>query len=674
MGVIMSKKLTYEKLEQRVRQLEKEKQENKNIVEELVKSQKYFRSLLHNAQDGVVTVDSSRRVLDWNPGAQIIFGYSSDEAKGRNFEDLIRHPDVKQEVYNNTNQILSGQIVKPMESVRYRKDGNSVHVRISVAPIIIDGVVKGAVILYTDISERKKAEEDLNKSEQNYRDIVEQTSDLITKVNKKGRITFVNHMSQEIFGLSPHECVGMSAFDFVHPSDKKYTQKWFNDMVAMQKVKGKIENRQVGKNGKSHNMLWTCNLLYDSSGNIIEINGTAKDITERKKLQEDTLKARKLESLGEMAGGIAHDFNNLLYMITGNISLAQDDLNPETRTSEALKNAEEACFKAKNLTAKLITFSKGGAPVKKIASIKELLKASVGSALKESDIKTEISIVDNVRKANIDENQIKHVIHNIVVNAKESMDNKGQLKATCENIDIDKDNQRLSHGKYIKITVKDQGCGIPEEILKKIFDPYFSTKEIGHKKGQGLGLGVSHSIVEKHNGLITVESDLKKGSIFSIYLPAMKLSKTENSSVSKEKTISQKPLNQSITGKNKILVMDDEEMIRNLMSRFLNKLGYDVETCTEGGKAVEIYKNAMESKKPFNIAILDLTNKSGMGGQETMKRLLEIDPAVKGIIITGYSSDSVVENYKAYGFSGILQKPSTTEALQKVINEVLSKD
>jgi len=294
--------------------------------------------------------------------------------------------------------------------------------------------------------------------------------------------------------------------------------------------------------------------------------------------------------------------------------------------------------------------------------------------LNESNIKAKIYITDAIRQVNIDEGQIKQVIRNIVVNAKEAMDDNGQFKVSCENIDIPQEGLlTLNQGKYIKISFEDQGRGISKENMEKIFDPYFSTKDMGIDKGQGLGLTISYSIVQKHGGLINVESELETGSIFSVYLPAIS-AKEPDLQKPKEKPVAQKPVKQPATGTRKILLMDDEEAIRNFLGIVLNRLGYDVETCIEGKETVEIYKKAMESKEPFDVAILDLTNKFGMGGQETMRRLLEIDQNAKGIVITGYSDNPVVANFKAYGFSGVITKPATRDELSRVINEVLSKD
>jgi signal transduction histidine kinase/ActR/RegA family two-component response regulator len=410
--------------------------------------------------------------------------------------------------------------------------------------------------------------------------------------------------------------------------------------------------------------------IYQSVGLIKE--ELDELFTERTRFEGQLQQSHKMESIGRLAGGIAHDFNNLLYVVMGNISLAQDDLKPEIETSESLKEAEKACIKAKELAARLITFSKGGDPVKKMMFINDLLKDIVISVLSGSNIKPEISISDDLRQINIDEGQIKQVVRNIIVNAREAMDDNGHLKVSCENIDITEEGYpTLNQGEYIKISFKDQGCGISKENFEKIFDPYFSTKDMGVDKGQGLGLTVSYSIIQKHRGLIAVESETGTGSTFSVYLPTF-LVKEPDLQKSEEKPKAQESIKKPATSTGKILLMDDERAIRKFLGRVINKLGYDVETCIEGKEVVEIYTKAMESKQPFDVVILDLTNKIGMGGQATMKKLLEINPDAKGIVITGYSDDPVVANFRAYGFSGFITKPATMEELNKVIKEILS--
>ncbi|MCP4671459.1 MAG: response regulator [Desulfobacula sp.] len=383
---------------------------------------------------------------------------------------------------------------------------------------------------------------------------------------------------------------------------------------------------------------------------------------------------KKMESIGTLAGGLAHDFNNLLYVILGNINLAEDNLQNGNLASENLKEAENACLSAKKLTKKLITFSKGGSPVKEKTSIDNLVRNVVIAAFEKSDVHPVFSIPNDINPIEVDINQIKQVVNNITVNAKEAMNNKGVFKVYFENIDITKkDNLALASGKYIKLSFKDNGTGIPKQNINKIFDPYFTTKEMSVQKAQGLGLSICHSIITSHNGLITVKSEPETGTTFIIYLPAL-ISKEPDLQKPAEKPVAETSAKQPDTIKSKILLMDDEKSIRDIMGQTIKRLGYEVETCIEGTKAVEIYTEAMESNKPFDAVILDLTNQFGMGGQEAMVKLLEIDPDAKGIIITGYYNDQVVTNYKAYGFSGFLTKPAVRDELSRVISKVISKN
>ena len=518
----------------------------------------------------------------------------------------------------------------------------------------------------------KQAEISLKESEQRFRTVADFTFNWEYWVSPDNQYVYVSPSCKRITGYIPDDFINNPdlLMEIIHPDDRAIMNNHTHIVTESGGITS-VDFRIITKDGDERWISHICQPVYDNDGHFIGRRGTNRDITGHKKMQREVLKAHKLESIATLAGGIAHDFNNLLFMVMGNISLAQDDLKFETETSESLKAAQEACNKAKELSAQLITFSKGGEPIKQISSINDLLKDAVTSALQGVDIKPEFFITDAVRQVNIDENQIRQVFYNLIVNAKEAMDDNGQLKISCENIDIPQEGYlTLNQGKYIKISFKDHGCGIAKNNLEQIFDPYFSTKERGSDKGQGLGLAASYSIIEKHKGLITVESEPGTGSIFTVYLKAA-LAKETDLKNSVEKPLSKEPVKQTVTGKRKILLMDDEESIRSFLGQVISRLGYNVETCTEGKEAVATYKNAIESKEPFDAVILDLTNKIGMGGQETMKKLIEIDPAVRGIVITGYFEDPVVANFRAYGFSGFLTKPATRDELNRVINEVI---
>jgi|GEM_PF-6791665 len=349
----------------------------------------------------------------------------------------------------------------------------------------------------------------------NYVDnIIDSMMDTLIVVTPEGIIQKVNQATCDLLGYQKEDLIGQSI-------GKILLREEVSELLKNGVIK-EIETRYLAKNGSKIPVLFSGSVMQDQDSNILGIVCVALDITEQKRLQEEVLKAHKLESLGVLAGGIAHDFNNLLQVVSGNISLAEYDLKPEIGMSESLRAAEDACLKVKKLTARLITFSKGGDPIKGMMPIDNLLKETVVSSLQGSNIKSTVSIPDDIRPVNIDEGQIKQVIRHIVINAKAAMADNGHLKVSCENIEISKkDSLALNPGNYIKISFKDQGCGISKENLGKIFDPYFSTKDMGAVKGQGLGLTVSYSIIKRHGGVLTVASELGTGTTLSVYLPVI---------------------------------------------------------------------------------------------------------------------------------------------------------
>lgn len=391
------------------------------------------------------------------------------------------------------------------------------------------------------------------------------------------------------------------------------------------------------------------------------------DIKPDIKAEDEFQKIRNLESIAALSGGIAHDYNNLLTVIIGNISLIQSYIEPDDMIYGLLDEALEASMTAKSLTQKLITFSRGGAPIMETASIAPVIKSATEFTLSGSNIKCEFSIPGDLLLVQIDKTQIGHVIHNLVMNAREAMPSGGIIKVSAENVNITDKSRGLGKGNYVKISITDQGIGISKEILGNIFDPYFSTKDMGTEKGMGLGLSICHSIIKKHNGDIVAESTAGAGTSLHFYLPA-----------SEETIVTQKSLKISekeklVLGKGRILVMDDEKMVIKITGHILNRLGYDASFSKDGAQAIEIYKEAIESGNPFDAVILDLTVRGGMGGEEAIKKLIEIDPKIKAIVSSGYSDSPVMTSYKDYGFIGVVAKPYNINELSQKLNEVLRK-
>jgi nitrogen-specific signal transduction histidine kinase/CheY-like chemotaxis protein len=399
--------------------------------------------------------------------------------------------------------------------------------------------------------------------------------------------------------------------------------------------------------------------IFDDSGDVVMVAEYIRNITEQKRQEEELRKAHKLESLGVLAGGIAHDFNNLLTGILGNISLAKIMTDPDSKSFKRLDEAEKAISRARDLTQQLMTFSKGGSPVKKTASLEQIVRDSASFILRGSNVRYVLVVPELVWPVEVDEGQMNQVINNLIINADQSMAEGGIIEIVIENLAVSPQNEMsLKEGRYVKITIRDHGVGIPEQHLHKIFDPYFTTKQ----KGSGLGLTSVYSIIKNHDGYVGVESKVGVGATFQIYIPA---SENRLMEVTERKESSH-------AGSGRILVMDDEEIIREVATAILEHLNYSAVVCCAGREAIELYQQAIATKMPFAAVIMDLTIPGGMGGEETMKKLLEIDKGVVGIVSSGYCNDPILSSYRDYGFSGIVGKPYSLDELGKVLHDLLA--
>ncbi len=527
----------------------------------------------------------------------------------------------------------------------------------------------------SEITQRERAEEELRESEGNYRTIFENIQDVYYESSLDGVILEVSPSIDRISQYKRDELIGKSLYDIYTNPDER------DEFIKVILAKGRVNDFEVNltdKDGSQAPCSISTLLVADEQGNPLKLVGSMRDLKERKQAEQEKRKletklqqAQKLEAIGILAGGLAHDFNNLLAIIVGNIDLAKDDIKSEVGISENLIEAEKASLRAKELTKQLITFSKGGEPVKEVGSIGDLVKDTTNLTISGSNARCEFSLPENLWLAEFDEGQMKHVIKNLIDNTLESMPDCGSIDIQAENFEIDSETAEsispFSEGKYIKISIRDHGVGIPEEHLSKIFDPYFSTKEMGVQKGMGMGLATTYSIINRHDGHITVESEVGIGTTFTLYLPAHEKDFRKLKPVEKLKP--EKPA--VLTGR--ILLMDDEKMIRNLSRQMLSRLGYEPETAKDGVEAIELYKKAKDTGKLFDAVILDLTIKGGMGGKDTVKALMEIDPQVKAIVSSGYSNDLVMTNFRAYGFIGALPKPYPTKDLKDILSKIIMK-
>ncbi len=443
-------------------------------------------------------------------------------------------------------------------------------------------------------------------------------------------------------------------------SDGRLSYKKANEMIAIAFEKGSHRFEWDHKRADGEVFPVEVLLTAISDGEKKTLHVVWREISDRIKAEKELLKMKKIESVGILAGGIAHDFNNILAAILGNINLALLDNGLNKKTKGLLTEAEKASLRAKNLTQQLLTFSQGGAPVREISSLECVIKESADFILHGDKVACKYNIPDDLWLVDIDKGLISQVIQNIVLNASQAMPDGGTIEIICENISLignifppqEKDRE------YVKIFIQDHGIGIPENLIDKIFDPYLSTKQ----EGSGLGLAICHSIITKHDGTIVVDSSPGSGASFTICLPASgnKMSPTQT------KTEERKVFSQV-----KILIMDDQIMVRDVTKKMLNKLGHEVILSADGTEALNLYQEAMVSGNPISLIIMDLTIPGGMGGKEAVREVHNIDPKAKVIVSSGYSNDPVMANFKDYGFCATIVKPFKLQDLSRIISQVL---
>jgi PAS domain S-box-containing protein len=492
--------------------------------------------------------------------------------------------------------------------------------------------------------------------------LLTQVRNAVIATDLDGKVIYWNRHAEVLYRWQAGEVIGKNFLEMaVSPENRKAAEEIF---AAIHRT-GHWEGECVGqrKDGSAFPAHVVNSVLKDNNGNVTGFVGVSVDLTEKKKMEEEMQKMQRLESLGVLAGGIAHDFNNILTGIMGNISYVKLLFDPEDEIYKTLGEADEACFRAKALTQQLLTFAKGGAPVKKTINIGALVKEVAAFALHGSNVRGDFSMAENLWRVEADPGQISQVIQNLVINAQQAMPKGGtiHIQATNENINSHAAHGGipLAQGNYIKIIVADEGIGIPEDLLPKIFDPYFTTKQ----KGSGLGLATVYSILRRHGGYITVKSRLGVGTSFEVYLPA-----TTRPS---EEPALPVPTAQLFRGAGRILVMDDEEVVRQVLGKILRRLGYEVDFALTGQEAIEKYERALAAKMPYDIVIMDLTIPGGAGGREVIEILRKKDPQIRAIVASGYSIDPILSEYKKHGFRGAVNKPFRVNELLGVIQNVM---
>ncbi len=490
--------------------------------------------------------------------------------------------------------------------------------------------------------------------------------DAVITTDLQGRVTMLNVVAEQLTGRSTATAVNRAIDDVLC--------LWDPDGATVQEVpiarileSGRMPEAEanaslIAPDGSRLAVNLTGAPISDGEGQKVGVVLVVRDITESVRLTQERVRASKLESLGVLAGGIAHDFNNVLTAVVGNIALARNDETLSRETASWLEEAERACLRARTLTHQLLTFSRGGDPVKRPMHIGPLVDATVRFAVSGSNVRCAVEVAPDLWTVEADEGQIEQVVHNIVLNAKQAMPRGGQVHVTCSNVRLaSPPDAPIAPGamrQYVRISVKDQGAGIPAEHLERIFDPYFTTKQ----SGTGLGLAVSHAVIKNHGGLLQTESVVGTGTVFHIMLPR---------STKRVAPASAMPAIVIPHGRGRVLVMDDDKSIATVTASMLKSLGYTPDVASDGEMAVERYLQALEAGEPFDAVVMDLTVPGGMGGAEALAQLREYDPAICAIVMSGYADTGLLADYQQVGFAGRLAKPFSLRDLAVTLHDLL---
>ena len=516
-----------------------------------------------------------------------------------------------------------------------------------------------------NITARAEAIRELAREKEQLQITLRSIADGVITTDTQGKVVLINRAAERLTGWTFGEAHGKKITSVLKLFNEKTGVPLANPAMQILESGAALVAAQQGTlrertaEDPERLILASAASIRDRHSNIVGVVVVFRDVTEERKLDEERFRASKLESIGILAGGIAHDFNNILQALLGNISLAQMHLGENPKVSKLLANAERASLRARDLTQQLLTFSKGGMPVKVTASVEQIIRESSTFALRGSNVSCEFRLPANLVPVEVDQGQISQVINNLIINADQAMPDGGTVILGAELV-AEPDVQGLPQRRdgYIRIYVEDSGIGIPPELLPKIFDPYFTTKQ----RGSGLGLSTCYSIVKNHGGVITADSIVGRGTKFSVFLPA---------------STNEVPVTDTTTtgvegGQGHVLLMDDEENVRMIAGNMLTFLGYTVEFAADGREGISKYQAARGDGKPFDLVIVDLTIPGGMGGKEMVAKLRALDPDLSAIASSGYSNDPVLARFGEFGFRGILTKPYNIRELDKTLQKVMA--
>jgi two-component system cell cycle sensor histidine kinase/response regulator CckA len=608
--------------------------------------QRQLAAIVESSFDAIISKTLDGTVVSWNKAAEQVYGYTAEEMMGRSIS-MLAPPDHVVEISQLLERIRRGEQVETLETVRVRKDGQRIHVALSISPIKdAAGAIVGASTIARDITARKRAEEALRESEERYRALYEDNPTMYLTVDAEGTVLSVNQLGAEQLGYTVEELVGQPVLNVFYEDDKEAVREHLVTRLQNPTQVAHWEFRKVRKDGS---MLWVkeaARAVQGTDGNPVVLIA-CEDITERKQLEAQLRQAQKMEAIGQLASGIAHDFNNLLTSIGGFTELLLREALEGSQQYRDLHQVKVAAERAAALTRQLRLFThqeKGERRPTQLNSVveetRDLLEHSI-----PKEITIELHLEPGLWAVEADPSQMSQVLMNLCVNARDAMADGGTLTLETRNVTLGAERAQAilaaPPGRYVCLSVSDTGCGMSPEVQARLFEPFFTTKEVG--RGTGLGLAVVYGIVRGHEGFITVYSEEGQGSTFRVYLPAIALAVEES-----EVEVSELP-----TGTEVILLVDDEGAVRKLGQRILEGCGYTVLMAEDGFQALEVYQ---AHQGEIALVVLDVVMPQ-MGGRECLRQLRQSDPQVRVLISTGYTARSLAKELVAEGVLGVVEKP-----------------
>lgn len=634
-------------------------------IQQLQRAREYAENIVDTIREVLIVLDNRLRIVSANRSFYETFRTAPEKVEGRFIHELADQvwniPEflaLLEKILMHSNQHAGLELDHEFPVLGRR-------VMLLNARWVYEerGETDRILLAMSDITERKRAEEALAAEKERLSVTLWNIGEGVIVADVRGTIGLMNRTAEQLTGWTAQDAIGRPIDEVFQVVDERTGEPCTNPVAQVLQQGARRPRARyralVSRDGIERPLGETVAPVRDGHGDIIGVVVVFRDLTAERRVEEDFAKNERLESVGLLAGGIAHDFNNTLTAIEGNILVAKAHLTEDQKAYERLVEAEKAAHRARDLTRQLLTFARGGQPIKKVLQLSDLVTESTLFALSGSKIRAELSVPRDLWPVEADEDQVKQVINNLVINADQAMPEGGTLSVSAENVTLTDDEVlTLAPGRYVRIRVSDTGVGIPKEHAAKIYEPYFTTKQTG----SGLGLTVAYSIVRNHGGTIEVEPRAGgNGSTFTIYFPA------SSAPVQREAEEAELPRR----GNEQVLWMDDEDMIREVGEEMLGILGYRGAFARDGAQAIELFEKAVAEGDRFDAVILDLTTPTGLGGVETIRRLLEIDPGVRAIVCSGYSNDPVMANFPDYGFAGVLTKPFSLQNLDHQLRRVI---